>query len=211
MLKRDLEKIYNDDQRTEDLELIVEEANRCKNIVANLLNFARQGKLNVKEFDLTETIREVLKPFTVNPVYRQIIFKFDIQESNYVMTGDEDQIKQVIVNIIKNACDAMSDSAKKELVVDLTSDNHNFKIEVTDTGNGIPKENQSKVFTPFFTTKSMGKGTGLGLAISYGIIKMHKGNITFTSEIGKGTAFKVVIPKHNAYQTDEGNEGAKAL
>ena len=77
--------------------------------------------------------------------------------------------------------------------VNLTSDNNNFKIEITDTGNGIPKENQSKVFTPFFTTKSMGKGTGLGLAISYGIIKMHKGNITFASEIGKGTTFKVVI------------------
>jgi signal transduction histidine kinase len=211
MLKRDLEKIYNDDQRTEDLELIVEEANRCKNIVANLLNFARQGKLNVKEFDLTETIREVLKPFTVNPVYRQIIFRFDIKENNYLMTGDEDQIKQVIVNVIKNACDAMSESSKKELIVNLTSDNHNFKIEVTDTGNGIPKENQSKVFTPFFTTKSMGKGTGLGLAISYGIIKMHKGNITFVSEIGKGTTFKIVLPKHQAYQSNEAIEGAKAL
>ncbi|MCK7525937.1 MAG: hypothetical protein MZV64_54180 [Ignavibacteriales bacterium] len=93
MLKRDLEKIYNDDQRTEDLELIVEEANRCKNIVANLLNFARQGKLNLKEFDLTETLREVLKPFTVNPVYRQIDFKFDIIENDYTITGDEDQIK----------------------------------------------------------------------------------------------------------------------
>ncbi len=162
MLKRDLEKIYNDDQRTEDLELIVEEANRCKNIVANLLNFAQQGKLNLKEFDITETIREVLKPFTVNPVYRQIIFKFDIQENNYLMTGDEDQIKQVIVNVIKNACDAMSDTVKKELIVNLNSDGHNFKIEITDTGNGIPKDNQSKVFTPFFTTKSMGKGNRVG-------------------------------------------------
>ena len=109
MLKRDLEKIYNDDQRTEDLELIVEEANRCKNIVANLLNFARQGKLNLKEFDLTETIREVLKPFTLNPVYRQIDFKFDIIENGYTITGDEEQLKQVFINIIKNACDAMSE------------------------------------------------------------------------------------------------------
>lgn len=211
MLKRNLEKIYNDDQRTEDLELIVEEANRCKNIVANLLNFARQGKLNLKQFDLIETIREVLKPFTINPVYRQIVFKFDIQENNYVMIGDKEQIKQVIVNVVKNACDAMSDAAKKELIVNLNSDSHNFKIEITDTGNGIPKENQSKVFTPFFTTKSMGKGTGLGLAISYGIIKMHKGNITFTSEQGTGTTFKVVLPKFQVHQTNEGNEGTKIL
>lgn len=212
MLKRDLEKIYNDDQRTEDLELIVEEANRCKNIVANLLNFARQGKLNIKEFDLTETLREVLKPFTVNPVYRQIDFKYDIVENDYRITGDEEQLKQVFINIIKNACDAMSDNeSEKELKVILSSDLNNVRIEISDTGNGIPKENHSKVFTPFFTTKSMGKGTGLGLAISYGIIKMHKGNITFTSEIGKGTVFKVVLPKFQVHQSNEGNEGAKAL
>lgn len=212
MLKRDLEKIYNDDQRTEDLELIVEEANRCKNIVANLLNFARQGKLNIKEFDLTETLREVLRPFTVNPVYRQIDFKYDIVENDYRITGDEEQLKQVFINIIKNACDAMSDNeSEKELKVILSSDLNNVRIEISDTGNGIPKENHSKVFTPFFTTKSMGKGTGLGLAISYGIIKMHKGNITFTSEIGKGTVFKVVLPKFQVHQSNEGNEGAKAL
>lgn len=212
MLKKDLEKIYNDDQRTEDLELIVEEANRCKNIVANLLNFARQGKLNLKEFDLTETLREVLKPFTFNPAYRQIDFKFDIIENNFTITGDEEQLKQVFINIIKNACDAMTEvDHKKELKVVLSADNNNFKIEIVDTGNGIPKENQSKVFTPFFTTKSMGKGTGLGLAISYGIIKMHKGNITFTSEEGKGTTFKVVLPKHQAFQINEANEGAEAL
>ena len=105
----------------------------------------------------------------------------------------------------------MSDTVKKELTVNLNSDGHNFKIEITDTGNGIPKDNQSKVFTPFFTTKSMGKGTGLGLAISYGIIKMHKGNITFVSEIGKGTTFKIVLPKYQAYQSNEAIEGAKAL
>jgi iron only hydrogenase large subunit-like protein/nitrogen-specific signal transduction histidine kinase len=205
MMKKDLEKIYNDDQRTEDLELIVEEANRCKNIVANLLNFARQGKLNLKEFDLTEMIREVLKPFTLNPVYRQIDFKYDIIESDYRITGDEEQLKQVFINIIKNACDAMSESIIKELLIFVFADAHNYKIEISDTGNGIPKENQSKVFTPFFTTKSIGKGTGLGLAISYGIIKMHKGNITFTSEIGKGTSFKVVLPKTQIHQTIDVN------
>ena len=205
MLKRDLEKIYNDDQRTEDLQLIVEEANRCKNIVANLLNFARQGKLNLKEFDLTETIRNLLKPFTVNPAYKEIDFKFDIQENNYLITGDEDQLKQVFINIIKNACDAISESEKKELYIVLSSDKTNVKIEISDTGNGIPKENQSKVFTPFFTTKNIGKGTGLGLAISYGIVKMHKGNITFTSEVKKGTTFVIVLPKYQAHQINELN------
>ena len=205
MLKKDLEKIYNNDQKTEDLELIVEEANRCKNIVANLLNFARQGKLNLKEIDLIETLREVLKPFTVNPTYKLIDFKFEVIENNYKIAGDEDQLKQVFINIIKNACDSMIESTQKELKIILSSDQTNYKIEIADTGNGIPKENQSKVFTPFFTTKSMGKGSGLGLAISYGIIKMHKGNITFTTEVGKGTTFRVVLPKNQIHQTIEAN------
>ncbi len=201
MLKKDLEKIYNDDQRIEDLELIVEEANRCKNIVSNLLNFARQGKLNLTQFDLIETIREILKPFTFNPAYHQIDFKFDVVENNYLIVGDEDQLKQVILNIIKNACDAMNESNIKELKIFVSSDAHNYKIEVSDTGSGIPKENQGKVFTPFFTTKNIGTGTGLGLAISYGIVEMHKGNITFTTEIGKGTTFKVTLPKNQIHKT----------
>ena len=205
MLKKDLEKIYNDDQRTEDLELIVEEANRCKNIVANLLNFARQGKLNLKEIDLIEILREVLRPFTLNPAYKMIDFKFDVNENNYKINGDEDQLKQVFINIIKNACDSMIESEKKELIIHLSSVADNVKIKVTDTGKGIAKENHGKVFTPFFTTKGIGKGTGLGLAISYGIIKMHKGNITFSTEIGKGTTFKVVLPKNQIHQTIEAN------
>ena len=69
--------------KLEDLELIVEEANRCKNIVANLLNFARQGKLNLNEIDLIEMLREVLKTFTINPDYKLIDFKFDVIENNY--------------------------------------------------------------------------------------------------------------------------------
>jgi signal transduction histidine kinase len=127
------------------------------------------------------------------------------------MTGDEDQLKQVFINVIKNACEAMSESEKKELTINISSDHNSFIVEISDTGNGIPKENQSKVFTPFFTTKNIGKGTGLGLAISYGIIKMHKGNINFTSEQGTGTTFKITLPKHQAYQTDVTFDGAKAL
>jgi iron only hydrogenase large subunit-like protein/nitrogen-specific signal transduction histidine kinase len=211
MLKRDLEKVYNEDQKTEDLELIVEEANRCKNIVSNLLNFARQGKLNLTEFDLTESITEILRPFTFNSEYKTINFKFNTRENGYKMTGDEDQLKQVFINVIKNACEAMRESEKKELSINISSDPNNFIVEISDTGTGIPKENHGKVFTPFFTTKNIGKGTGLGLAISYGIIKMHKGNITFITEIGKGTTFRITLPKNQTYQTDVTFEGAKAL
>lgn len=196
MLKKELEKSYNDDRYKSDFELIIEEANRCKNIVSNLLNFARQGKLNLREFDVKNSVEDVLKPFTVNPSYRNIDFILNVANNNCKIIADEDQLKQVFINLIKNACDAMSESEKKVLTVNLNCTDKEVTIEFSDTGIGIPKENQSKIFTPFFTTKSIGKGTGLGLAISYGIIKMHKGNITFTSEEGKGTIFKITLPKN---------------
>ncbi|MCS7053612.1 MAG: ATP-binding protein [Ignavibacterium sp.] len=195
MLKKELEKYYNDDRYKADLDLILEEANRCKNIVSNLLNFARQGKLNLKEFDIKKALLDTLKPFTVNPAYKKVDFIFNASVQNCLIVADEDQLKQVFINIVKNACDAMMETERKLLTVNLNCSEKDVTIEFSDTGTGIAKENQSKIFTPFFTTKSIGKGTGLGLAISYGIIKMHKGNITFVSELGKGTTFKITLPR----------------
>lgn len=194
MLKKELEKYYSDDRYKADFEMIIEEANRCKNIVANLLNFARQGKLNLKEFNLVNAIIDVMKPFTLNPAYKKIDFVINVQDKDYMILADEDQIKQVFINIVKNACDAMLDSNEKKLTINLRHNDKECEIEFVDTGIGISKENQNKVFTPFFTTKSIGKGTGLGLAISYGIVKMHKGNIKFYSEEGKGTKFIITLP-----------------
>ena len=113
---------------------------------------------------------------------------------------DPDQLKQVFVNLVNNACEAMIESSEKLLSLVITESNNQVDIEIKDTGAGIPKENLGKIFTPFFTTKKIGMGTGLGLAISYGIIKMHKGDITFRSEIGKGTSFFVRLPKYLVIQ-----------
>lgn len=195
MMKKDIEKMFNNDQAVEDIELIVEEAKRCKNIVSNLLDFARQGKLHIKEFDLSELLHELIKLFSQNPASRNIIFSSDLN-GKCLIIGDEDQLRQVFVNIINNACDAMQDVEYKELKVSLIANNNEVIVEFEDTGKGISKENYSKIFTPFFTTKSIGKGTGLGLAISYGIIKMHRGSINFTSEVDKGTKFTVKLPKN---------------
>ncbi|MEJ5261111.1 MAG: [Fe-Fe] hydrogenase large subunit C-terminal domain-containing protein [Ignavibacterium sp.] len=210
MIKKELEKYYNDDRYKADLELIIEEANRCKNIVSNLLNFARQGKLNLKEIDLKKVLTDIVKPFTVNPAYKDFDFILNHKNGECILTGDADQLKQVFINIIKNACDAMMESEKKVLTINLNCNDNEAVIEFIDTGNGIPKENHSKIFTPFFTTKSIGKGTGLGLAISYGIVKMHKGNISFVSEEGKGTTFIVTLPGKNSLNTKENFEGVQS-
>lgn len=195
MMKKDIEKIFNNDQAVEDIELIVEEAKRCKNIVSNLLDFARQGKLHLKEFDLSELLHDLIRLSSQNPASRNIIFTSNLN-GKCLIKGDEDQLRQVFLNIINNACDAMQDVEEKELKVSLINNDNEAVIEFEDTGKGIPPENYGKVFTPFFTTKSIGKGTGLGLAISYGIIKMHRGSINFTSEVNKGTKFIVKLPKN---------------
>ena len=90
----------------------------------------------------------------------------------------------------------MEESLNKKIEIVLDDNESSVAVKIKDYGCGIPKENMSKLFTPFFTTKKMGKGTGLGLAIAYGIIKMHKGDIKVKSEVGKGSEFILTFPKY---------------
>jgi nitrogen-specific signal transduction histidine kinase len=199
MMKRKIEKTQcTDVQNSEDLKLIIDEANRCKNIVANLLNFARQGKLRISSFDIIELLSNILRTVKLQSHYSEILFSVNPQSLSSLIEGDEDQLKQVFLNIINNACEALETSEIKNITINLLTKEENLVIDIIDTGCGIPPENLGKVFTPFFTTKKIGKGTGLGMAISYGIIKMHKGNIKVKSTVGKGTIFTVILPtKHN--------------
>jgi iron only hydrogenase large subunit-like protein/nitrogen-specific signal transduction histidine kinase len=194
LLIKDLEKKVGDSATKEDLNLIINEATRCKNIVSNLLNFARQGKLNLTKFNLMDSISNIIKTIEVNPKHKDILIHIEDKNEKFLLDGDKDQIEQVFLNILNNASESMEESNKKELTIKIYKNSNYIVTEVSDTGAGIPKENINKVFTPFFTTKKIGKGTGLGLAITYGIIKMHKGEIFFTSEQGKGTTFTVKIP-----------------
>jgi iron only hydrogenase large subunit-like protein/nitrogen-specific signal transduction histidine kinase len=196
MLKKDFAEKNFDIQNIEDVKLIIEEATRCKNIVSDLLNFARQSQLKISAVNIYELLENVIKSVVVNPKYKDIFIIKDENQSGCIIDCDPDQLKQVFLNLINNACEAMSESRKKILTINVDSDNNHVDIEISDTGAGIPKENFSKIFTPFFTTKKIGMGTGLGLAISYGIVKMHKGDITFNSITGKGTSFYVKLPKY---------------
>jgi signal transduction histidine kinase len=195
MLKNTIEKATADEQSKEDLELIIEEAKRCKNIVSNLLNFARQGKLNLSTINFSKLLNSVVKIIRKNPEYADVNIKIETDGKGNQIEADEDQLKQVLLNLMNNACEAMTEVRDKTISIKLFSDNENIVAEISDLGNGIPQENYSKIFTPFFTTKKIGKGTGLGLAISYGIVKMHRGDISFKSEIGKGTTFRLKLPK----------------
>ncbi len=196
MLKEDLAKKVYSSQQVDDLKLMIEEANRCKNIVANLLNFARQNKLKITRTNICKLLDNIIKSVKINPNYKNIVFEIDDSLNECFINADEDQLRQVFINIVNNSCESMIESQTKILKLTLSNGSDFLNINIKDTGCGIPKENYGKIFTPFFTTKKMGKGTGLGLAISYGIIKMHRGDIQFQSETGVGTSFEITLPKN---------------
>lgn len=179
----------------EDLKLIVEQADRCKKIVSGLLNFARKNQVNLTETNVVKfiehSVNSIIKPTNVE-------IKVTASIANPVGMLDIDQMMQVVTNLEKNAIEAMPNGGTLEVSVE--GDDEEITFIVSDTGTGILKENMDKIFTPFFTTKEMGKGTGLGLALIYGIVKMHKGKIhvesnTEPAEGQTGTTFRITIPR----------------
>ncbi|MBN1566328.1 MAG: 4Fe-4S binding protein [Acidobacteria bacterium] len=179
----------------EDLDMIAEQADRCKRIVVRLLHFARQNKAVFRMVDLYKLMLHAIKAY---PFPDKIQTRVESNIRNPKADLDPDQINQVITNIFSNACDAMPDGGT--LTVTIDGDDNLVWFSVQDTGIGIPRENQSKIFEPFFTTKQIGKGTGLGLAVTYGIVKMHRGDIYMVSnndpsEGQTGTKFTVKLPR----------------
>lgn len=194
MLKRKLEKAGCDSQNSEDIQIIMDEANRCKNIVGNLLNFARQGRLKISSIDIYEVIKSIVHTITLNPDNSRVSFNINADDQECKIEGDSDQLKQVFINLLNNAVEALESRDEKQITINIKNNVEMINIEIIDSGCGIPADNIGKIFTPFFTTKKMGKGTGLGLAITYGIIKMHKGDIKVKSVMDKGTTFIIKLP-----------------
>lgn len=194
ILKNDLSKKINDRQTIEDINLIIDEANRCKSIVSNLLDFARQSKLKLSDVKPADIIYDVIRELKYKPAFEGVVLKVADNSNNKLIEGDKDQLKQVFMNLINNACESLEESKIKTVSMNIYDEENFITIEISDTGCGVPEENIKKLFTPFFTTKKMGKGTGLGLAITYGIIKMHKGDIKVESVLGEGTTFRIKLP-----------------
>jgi two-component system NtrC family sensor kinase len=186
-----------DDQIRQDLGLIVTQADRCKRIVGNLLNFARKNQVRLEETDLLKLANDSLASVIIPD---RILTHVESRLREPLCWIDHEQMTQVLTNLIKNAVEAMP--ASGALTLKIESEGEFIVISVRDTGTGIAPENMDKVFTPFFTTKEIGKGTGLGLATTYGIIKMHKGKIEVESNDDPlkgptGTCFKILLPKIN--------------
>lgn len=182
-----------DDPRRDDLKMIINETTRCKNIVADLLNFARQQEVLAQDTDLHALLEQVIEGISLQPLFQKVEIVRQFSPDTPVIQADPAQLQQVFVNLLNNAAEAIAGCGIITLATRPV--NHQWvEINVSDTGCGIPEENLGKLFTPFFTTKALGKGTGLGLSIVYGIIKMHRGQITVQSQVGQGTTFTVTLP-----------------
>ena len=181
------------DPRREDLKMIVQETLRCKKIVADLLNFARQQDVLAQDCDVHEILEQAIGSVTLQENFEGVNIVRKFASDLPLIQADPSQLLQVFVNLFTNAADAMPRGGT--LTVETRSlPEQGVEIVVADTGCGIPEGNLGKLFTPFFTTKPVGKGTGLGLSIVYGIIKMHRGQIGVKSEPGRGTVFTVTLP-----------------
>ena len=194
------EELVRDNPMQKDLELIVEQADRCKKIVGGLLNFARKNQVNFTETDINylaeNSIRAVIAPANI-----KISLKSEVRDPMAWL--DYDQMSQVLTNLTRNAVEAIPN--KGNIYFELSDTPEQVVFRLTDDGSGIAKENMEKVFTPFFTTKGPGKGTGLGLPIIYGIVKMHKGDITVQSNADAdagptGTTFWITLPRQRPFQ-----------
>ncbi len=182
-----------DDPRRNDLRMIINETTRCKTIVASLLNFARQQEVLAQETDIHTLLEQVLKDVVLQPSFERVEIVRQFSPDLPIIQADPSQLRQVFVNLLNNAAEAMPEGGTITLTTRPVN-NQGMEIKVSDTGCGISEENLGRLFTPFFTTKPPGKGTGLGLSIVYGIVKMHRGQITVQSQVGKGTTFTVTLP-----------------
>ena len=189
LLLGDLDK---NDPRCEDLQTIVDETLRCRDIVRGLLDFSRETKSKKQWTDINSVIEETLFLLQHQAIFHDIKIEKNLADSLPRINLDRSQIKQVFMNMFLNAAEAMAE--KGILTVTTLSKDKSVIVKIKDTGCGIPEKNISKLFDPFFSTKKVGKGTGLGLSVSYGIVKAHNGSIDVESKVGEGTEFTIKFP-----------------
>jgi PAS domain S-box-containing protein len=195
-----LEDVEKDKQIYDDMATIVKQTKNCSKIVADLLKFSHSGESIITRFNINDAIKEVLgmveHTFNLNHVKIQTAF----HKKPLVIKGDKEKLKQVFINLLNNAFDAIEENGIIRIKTGIGAAKNEIKISISDTGTGIAKENIARIFEPFYTTKGPDKGTGLGLSVTFGIIKEHNGTINVfsppisTKKEKTGTQFIVVLP-----------------
>ena len=191
--EQDPEAPFSIDDFKRSLTRIQTQGRRCKEITHQLLSFARKTDHTRRDAQINELIEEVVALSAGRARHSNVQIVKKLQEDLPTISISPSQLQQVLLNLMNNSLDAF-DSKGGTIDIETSLGENNVLIQIADNGPGIAKENLNRVFEPFFTTKPVGKGTGLGLSICYGIVKNMGGEITVTSEQGKGTAFQIVIP-----------------
>jgi two-component system, cell cycle sensor histidine kinase and response regulator CckA len=202
-----------------DIMQVKQNANRAANLVRQLLAFSRQQTLQPKVLDVTDALTEIshlLRRLIGENIELQIRHGRDL----HLVRVDQGQLEQVIINLAVNARDAMPNGGKllvntrnatlaeaEQRGVELMPAGEYIVVEVTDTGIGIPRENLSRIFEPFFSTKEVGSGTGLGLSTVYGIVKQTGGFVFVESIVNKGTSFTIYLPRWKGEKGKAASEG----
>ena len=174
-----------------DLQTIMEASTRAAALTRQLLSFARRQVVLPRKVDVNQVVRQTLT-LLARVIPANIQLKTALAEPLPPVLVDPGQLEQVLMNLAVNARDAMPEGG--HLTISTAQVGSDLVLELRDTGTGIPRELQSRIFEPFFTSKGPGKGTGLGLATSYGIIRQAGGRLEFESQPGQGTRFRVVLP-----------------
>jgi len=198
-----------DEELLKDIKVIEKQTKICRKIVADLLGFSRHSQSVRKEVDVNESMQEVIELVENGFFLNRIKIIHAPDEAIPPLTGDKERLKQVWLNLLNNAADAIGQDGVIYVQSKRDVNGEGLEVSVADTGQGVEKEHLSKIFDPFFTTKQVGKGTGLGLSVSFGIIKEHGGRISALSpppaqylpegfprseHYGPGTVFIVELP-----------------
>ncbi len=186
-----LEEAAEDDERRDDYKVIIRESLRCRGIVRDLLDFARQEEPDFRTVDLNRVVHRTIAMVERLPRFRDVQLNQELAAETLAVLADPRQLQQVFLNLIINANDAMKGRGEIILTSGKLEDAESCFVSVQDTGPGISAEAAEKIFEPFFSTKST---SGLGLAVSLGIIQRHGGTIKVGESSGGGADFRVVFP-----------------
>lgn len=193
ILKEDYD-LIDDKDKLEMIDDLIHETERSQRIVRELLDFARESETNIKALKVDEILKDSIRLVANQMKMAKVKMEVAIHEELPPIHGDEQMLKQVFVNLILNAVDALPPRGTISMSIHKDDKAGFVVVNISDDGPGIPEHIKDRIFEPFFTTKSKGKGTGLGLSVSRGIIRKLGGYITLESELGKGTTFSVGLP-----------------
>jgi len=187
-----LEECEPQDPRRDDLCSIIDECKRCKRITGGLLGFARSGSGQRETVDLDRLCRETILSLSPQRLFKEVIIDYERPESLLTVEGDGDQIRQVLVNLMLNAAQAVQ--GKGKVVVRLGSEPGYAVIAVSDNGPGVPAGQMEQIFEPFYSTKGRDEGTGLGLSLCRKLAEEHGGDLNLDGNYTNGAQFRLRLP-----------------